>query len=146
MWRGRHACLGGVVARVAWVAWLCVWSASVCSVGGVGGMLARVAIIIVIVIIEKLSWRKKIWMLTFETKIKNVPNKSEQWFKRRTWLKKQVLFYITWTGHDRILNVSESQCEQICLDMCNFANMPEYAWNIRCLNKPELWICLNLLK
>ena len=33
--------------------------------------------------------------------------------------KKQVFFYIT-------LNLSQSQCGQICFDMCNFVNMPEY--------------------
>ena len=26
----------------------------------------------------------------FETKMKNIPNKFEQWFKRRTWLEGQV--------------------------------------------------------
>ena len=31
----------------------------------------------------------------------------------------QVFLYIT-------LNQSQSQCGQICLDMCNFVNMPEY--------------------
>ena len=41
----------------------------------------------------------------------------------------QVLLYITWTGNARILNMSESQLGQICLDMCNFVNIPEYVWN-----------------
>ena len=76
-------------------------------------------------------------MFTFETKIKNAPIRSEKWFKRRTWLKEQILLYISWIGNARILNLSESQCGQICLDMCNFVNMPEYAWKITCLNKPE---------
>ena len=26
---------------------------------------------------------------------------------------------------------------QICRDMRNFVNIPEYAWNIPCLNEPE---------
>ena len=33
------------------------------------------------------------------------------------------------------------ECEQIFLDKCNeeynFANMPEYVWNITCLNKSK---------
>ena len=81
------------------------------------------------------SRQSRCWMLTFETKID--PSRLEQLFKRRTWLEEQVLLYITWTGSARILNMSEFQCGQICLDMCNFVNMPEYAWNITCLNKPE---------
>ena len=66
-------------------------------------------------------------MFTFEAKLKNVSTRSEQWFKKRTWLKEQVLLYIIWTGNARILYTSESQCEQICLDMSNFVNIPEYA-------------------
>ena len=66
------------------------------------------AIIVVIVVIEVLSW-------------------SEE----------QVLLYIFWTDNERILNMSETQCGQICLDMCNFVNICEYVWNITCLNKPE---------
>ena len=34
----------------------------------------------------------------------------------------------------RILNMSESQCRRIWLDICNFVNVPEYAWKITCLN------------
>ena len=71
----------------------------------------------------------------WNTKLKN--ENVKQWFKRRTWLEEQVLFCITWTGIARILNMSESQCGQIRLDMCNIVNMPEYAWNIAYLNKLE---------
>ena len=63
---------------------------------------------------------------------------QKQWLKRRTWLEEQALLYITWTGNARILNMSQSQCGQTHLDMCNFVNMPEYARNITCLNKPEI--------
>ena len=59
-------------------------------------------------------------------------------FKRRTWFEEQVLLYITWIGNAKIRNMSESQCEQIYFDMCTFVNIPEYEWNIMCLNKPEL--------
>ena len=31
----------------------------------------------------------------------------------------------------------EPEMKSICLDMCNFVNILEYAWNIKCLNKPE---------
>ena len=44
-------------------------------------------------------------------------------------------FCITWAGNARILNMSEFQCGQICFDMCNFVNVPEYASNITFLNK-----------
>ena len=43
-------------------------------------------------------------------------------------LKRRGCFTICW---------NMPQCGQICLDMCNFVNMLEYAWNIKCLNKPE---------
>ena len=75
--------------------------------------------------------------LIMKQKWKNVPSRSEQWFKRRTWLEEPGLLYITWTINDRILNMSGSQCWQISLDMCNSVNMLEYSWNITCLNKTE---------
>ena len=37
-----------------------------------------------------------------------------------------LLLCIPGIGNARILNVFESQCGQICLDMCNFVNTPEY--------------------
>ena len=52
-------------------------------------------------------------------------------------LKSRCCFTLLWTGNVRILNISESQCGQIYLDMFTFVNMPEYAWNITYLNKPE---------
>ena len=75
--------------------------------------------------------------LLLKQKWKNVPNRPEQWFKRRTWLEGQVLLYIVWTCNAKVLNMSEPQCGQICLDLCNFVNMHEYSWNITCLNKPK---------
>ena len=51
-------------------------------------------------------------------------------------LKSRCCFTLFWTGNAKILNMSESQRGQICLDMCNFVNMPEYAWNITRLNQP----------
>ena len=65
------------------------------------------AIIIVIIAIEILSWRKNVECLLLKQKWENVPNSSDQWFKRRTWLEEQVLLYIIWTGNGRILNISE---------------------------------------
>ena len=110
-----------VLARVVWVACLRGWC----------------AIIVVIVVIEVLSWSENVECLLYKQKWKTVPDRSEQWFKRRTWLEEQVLLYIFWTDNERILNMSETQCGQICLDMCNFVNICEYVWNITCLNKPE---------
>ena len=75
----------------------------------------------------------------FWNKNKNsVPSRSEQWFKRRAYLEEQSLLFIIWAGNAIILVMSEYQFGQICLDMCNFVNMLKYAWNIMCLNKPEL--------
>ena len=69
--------------------------------------------------------------------------------------------YTICKGNGRILNMSESQFRRIWLDICNFLNVPEYAWNITCLNNtmpPNLlglrlehaWIaleyCLKLAK
>ena len=57
-----------------------------------------------------------------------------------------MLLCIIWTGKARSLNMCESQCGQICLDIYNFVNMPEYAWNITCVNKPEFWIFVNQVR
>ena len=54
-----------------------------------------------------------------------------------------VISWITWTSNARILKISESQFGQICLNMCNFVNMTEYAWEITWLNKPDAWICVK---
>ena len=51
-------------------------------------------------------------------------------------LESSYCFTLLWTGNTKILNMSESQCGQRCLDMRNFVNMPEYAWIIKCLNQP----------
>ena len=64
---------------------------------------------------------------------KNVPNRFEQWFKRRTWLEEQVLVYISWTGNARILNISEFAA--ICP---NVLNIPRYVQ--LCENA---WICVK---
>ena len=42
----------------------------------------------------------------------------------------QVLLYIIWIGNAKIVDMSESQCEQIYPDMCSIVNMPGYACNI----------------
>ena len=147
-WGGWRASVDGGLAWEAWVGWavcLCGWHASV------GGMIFIHAIhgwhvIVIIVIIEILFWRAKCWMSTFETKMKNIPNKFEQWFKRTTWLEGQVfgfsLFGPVMQGPWICLNILKyAQCAQIFLDTCNqecnFVNMPEYAWNITYLNKSK---------
>ena len=65
-------------------------------------------------------------------------NENEKGFQRRSWPEKQVLLYIIWTGNASILNMSEPQFGQICIDVCNFVSIGEYAWNITCLNKPKI--------
>ena len=49
---------------------------------------------------------KKVECLLLRQKWKNAsnPNRSEQWFKRRTWLEELVLLYINWTGNATILD------------------------------------------
>ena len=42
-------------------------------------------------------------------------------------LKSSFCFTLLRTGNAKILNIPEFQCGQICLDMCNFLNTPEYA-------------------
>ena len=125
-WCADRASMGGVSGVLAW--WR-GWRSSVCSVGGVDGVLTWVAwcCYCYYYYYWNTTLKKKCWVLTF-TKMKNLSNRSEQWFKKRTWFEEQVLFYIT-------LNRSQSQCGQIYFDMYNFANMPEYAWNITRLNK-----------
>ena len=50
---------------------------------------------------------KKVECLLLRQKWKNVSNtnRSEQWFKRRTWLEELVLLYINWTGNATILDI-----------------------------------------
>ena len=85
------------------------------------------AIVIAIVLLSLRYYpeEKNVECLLLKWKWKYVPNRSEHWFKRRTWLEEQVLLYITWTGNARILDMSESQCRQIYPDMYNVVNMPE---------------------
>ena len=81
---------------------------------------------------------KKVECLLLRQKWKNVsnPNRSEQWFKKRTWL--EELGYFTLIEPVMLRSwISDYQCGQICPDMCNFVIMTENAWNITCLYKPE---------
>ena len=116
--RGQRASMGGVLACVAWLGWVaCYYCYCYCYYWNT-------------------ILKKKILNVYFWYKNeKNDPNRYEQWFKTR--LEGQVLLYITWAGKVRIINISESQFRQICLDMCNFVSMPEYAWNITYLNKAD---------
>ena len=84
--------------------------------------------------------------LPLKRKWKMFPNKFEQWFKRRTWLEEQALVYTIWTGNARILNMPEyteiysnvGKYSSINVTKNVTENMPEYAWNITCLNQPVL--------
>ena len=85
---------------------ICGWRASVDR-----GMVCQQgwhAIIIVIVVIEILSLKKNVECLLLRQKWKNVPNRLEQWFKRRTWLEEQLLVYKIWIGNASILNMPGS--------------------------------------
>ena len=71
-------------------------------------------------------------MFTFETKMKkNIPNRFEKSFKRRTWLESQVLVYAIWVSDSRILNMHESA--EICLDVGKYS----LTTLGRCLNMRE---------
>ena len=75
--------------------------------------------------------KKNVECFLLKQRWKKVPNRFEQWFKRRTWLEEQVLIYTIWTGSARILNITEffeiytkvGQYSSICV---------------------TLWICLNM--
>ena len=113
--------------------------------GGLGASVGCMLSLLLLLLLKYHLEEQNVKRLLLQ-KWKNVPNWPEMWFKTRTWLEEQVSLNITWTGNANILNLSESQCGQICLDMCNFVNIPEYAWNITCLNKPGVQITLNLPK
>ena len=56
-------------------------------------------------------------------------------------LKSGCLHYLTWycKGPEYAwIYWNVPKCGQVFLDMYNFVIMPEYAWNITCLNKPGL--------
>ena len=74
-------------------------------------------------------------MPTLKQKWENFPNRSEQWFDRRTLLVEQVLVYIIWMGNSGILNMPES------------AYMPEFGqrYSSKSITKNVTsWICLNM--
>ena len=116
-WAAWVACLRGWCAScVAWVRW-------------VECLRGWYAIITVIVIIEILSWRRKYWMFTFETKMKKCSKKI-------------------WAGDLKKEPDSKSRCCFILFEPV----MPEYSI---CLNPnlskcssicATLWICFNMHK
>ena len=59
--------------------------------------------------------------------------KEESDLKSRCWF---TLFELVIPGSWIGMNLLP-EYGQISLDMCNFLNIPEYAWKITCLNKPE---------
>ena len=130
-WVWEIACyscyMGGVGSVLAWVARLRGWCASV----------GRMLLLLLLLLFKNYPEEKNVEWLRL--KWKNAPNRSKQLFKRRTWLEEQVLLYISWTSNAKILNMAESwwQWGQICLNMCNFVNMPGNAWNITCL---KAWV------
>ena len=129
-WRGwytRVGCVGGVIAWVAWMPCLREWC---------GWRTYVVGMLLSLFLLKHYPEGKNVENLLSKQQ-KNDPNRSENWFKRRTWFEEQVFLCITWTNNARILNMSEPQCGQICRAMCNFVNISEYVWNITCLYKSE---------
>ena len=148
-WRAicaSESSMGGVLAWVAWVACLRGWHA---SVGGVGGVLF-------VQLVWQLVWNANVvgldgvlmwvacyyycycyyWNTILKEKMLNVYfwNKNKQIFQidLDSDLKEEPdLLYIIWAGNARIRDMSESQCGQICPDICNFVMMHLDAWYIQ---------------
>ena len=57
-----------------------------------------------------------------------------------------MLLYINWIGNAKILNLSESQCGQICLDISNFVNIPEQSATLRALRAKNVLTCQRALR
>ena len=60
--------------------------------------------------------------LLLKQKWKDISNRFEQWFKRKTWLEEQMLVYTIWSDDATILNMPESA--EIYKNMGNFKNIP----------------------
>ena len=135
-WLCWRACVGGALA---WVGCLRVWR-------GWGGWRANVVGVSVV-----LTWVAcyyycycDYWNTILEEKMLNVyfSNKNQKIFqidlnsdlKEELDLKSRCWF----TLFDPVMPGSNMLYMAICLDICNFVNVPEYAWNITCLNKPGL--------
>ena len=95
-----------------------------CSVGRVGGML----LLLLLLLLKYYPEEKNFECLLLKRKQKmfqidpNSDLKEELDLKSRFYF---TLFELVYNA--RILNMSESQCGQTCLDMCNVVHMPEYA-------------------
>ena len=75
-------------------------------------------------------------MFTFETKMKkkNIPNRFEKSFKRRTWIESQVLVYAIWVSDSMIcMNLNMHESAEICLDVGKYS----LTTLGRCLNMRE---------
>ena len=110
--------MGVVLPYVTWVeyvAFLCRWRA---SLGCVNSALTWVKSY-VIAIIEILSWRKKYWMSTFETKMKKYSKKIWTVTLEKSWFKEQVSVNNIWTGNEIILNMPESAETYLNMDTSN---------------------------
>ena len=91
--------MGDVLVWLALVACLRGWHL---SIGGMGGVLAWVTWV---------ACLRLMFQIDLKSDLKEEPD-----------LKAGVL-----TSYATILNMYKSQCGQICLDICNFLNMPEYS-------------------
>ena len=99
-----------------------------CSVGGLGGVITWFACYYYCYCYYWITILKKKVLSAYlykNEKMFKIDLNSD--LKEEFDLKSSCCFTLLWTGNSMILNVSESQCGQICLVTCNFVNKPEYA-------------------
>ena len=121
----------GVLFALAWVAWVACWRGWRTCVGSVLVWCdsVLVSIIIPIFIIEILSWRKKCWMFTFETKMKKMFQKDlNSDLKEEPDLKSRCCFTLlepVMPGSWICLNPSVGKYTSICVTLWLCSNMRE---------------------
>ena len=120
---------GGVTGMLEWLEW-------VACLHGWRGWRANVGSMLLLLLSLLLKYHpeeKNVECLLLK-QWENVPNRSKKWFKEEPYLKSRCCFTLlelVMLGSWICLNPNVGNM----LGMCNFVNMPEYAWNITCLNK-----------
>ena len=126
-YRGLHgwcACARSVLARLTWVVCLREWCTNV------------VGVLLLLLLVSKYYLEEQnVECLLLKQKWKNVQNRFEQWFKRRTWFEELVLVYTIWTSNVRILNMPQSA--EIC------PNVGKYSLISVTTKIITLWICVK---
>ena len=87
-----HARVGGVGDVLGWVTWEYGWHGSRANVGGM--------LFLLLLLLLKYYLEEKIVECLLLKQWKNVPNRSEKWFIRRSWFEERVLLWImpgSWT-------------------------------------------------